>query len=152
MQDEHHSTENSASGGDVAAPVAAPVDAAPVDAPVDVTSTVVAKSKNGTKKDADDKTKKYTKKAGYEDVTQCLICEQEVKRIDRHLKDKHKDLTERELRILKDHLRLRNLHANTKVWWCEPCGRITNNYDSHKRWGKCDMRSVVLLRNFQSKT
>ena len=146
MQDEHHSTENSASGGDVAAPVDVTGGAS------SSSSTVVAKSKNGTKQDADDKTKKYTKKAGYEDVTQCLICEQEVKRIDRHLKDKHKDLTERELRILKDHLRLRNLHANTKVWWCEPCGRITNNYDSHKRWGKCDMRSVVLLKNFQSKT
>ena len=90
---------------------------------------------------------KLQKKTKYDEVTQCLICEKTAKRIDKHYIRAHPELTEKDLRNLKDFMRTRGRHENAKIFYCEEHDRRFPNRMDHKRHYKCDLNSISVVAN-----
>ena len=95
---------------------------------------------------------KQGKKTKYDEVTQCLICEKTAKRFDRHLQSCHPELTSEDCQILKDFVRTRGRHTNTKIFECKKHNRRFPNKADHKRHYNCDLADVDVVKNHQSKT
>ena len=98
-----------------------------------------------------DATTKVTKKVKHAQLTECLVCDQSVKRLDRHLLSVHKEFTVDEVKVINNFVRMRSAHGNANVWYCEEHAKQFVDKRSHKRHYKCSLEQVSKIENHQSR-
>ena len=92
-----------------------------------------------------------TKKIKIDEKNECLICGQIVGvRVAKHLRI-HKQLEERDVKLLSDFYRTKNADARTHIYQCSKCYTRFQSKQTHMLSRKCDGSSIELVPNFQSR-
>ena len=113
--------------------------------------------KNSPKKNSPNnnpKQKKYEKKIKLDKTIQCLICANSANRMDKHLIQKHPEITDAERHLLMQFIRFSNAHQNTKIMYCPVHMKrfAVKDKASHARYDKCNLEQAYVLENPMSRT
>ena len=96
-------------------------------------------------------TKTFEKRVKSKEISDCLVCHREVKRLDKHYKSQHCDvLSPGDIQWLLDFERTKNA-MKAKIFDCHDCKRRFACVARHKAQNKCPGGNLSRVENYQSR-